>query len=76
MSRAIYLIARLDGCWTVGSQGRSLGVFADRPQALRFAVQNACISAENGVPAVILAEDQAGANFVVWSSERDHYSTA
>ena len=74
MDHETYVIARLDGLWAVRHEGRSLGSFSARADALRFAVQNAHPAAEKRMPADIVGEDETGARHLLWSGERDSYS--
>jgi hypothetical protein len=76
MDHAFCVIARLNGFWAVRRDGRAIGAFAARADALRFAVQKAGVSTRNGVPLDILGEDGAGARYLLWRSERDSYSSA
>jgi hypothetical protein len=76
MDPAFYVIARLDRMWAVLHEGRSVASFEARSDALRFAVQNARISAQNGVPLDILAEDDAGTRHRIWRCDCDSFSIA
>jgi len=76
MDHETSVIARLDGLWAVRHEGRSLGSFSARSEALRFAVQSAHVSGQNRVPADIVGEDEAGTRHLLWSCERDSYSNS
>jgi hypothetical protein len=73
MDQSIYVISRLNGFWAVRHDGDSLGTFAARSDALRFAIQNACGTARNGLPLDVMEEDYSGARYLLWNSRRDSY---
>ncbi len=69
-----YYLEKQQSGWCVRFNGKVLASFQTRSEALKAAVEAVQGSVASGVQAEVLAPDENGALYSVWTSDRDGYT--
>ncbi len=70
----VYIVRSLGARWAVCLNDKTLGVFAERPEALQAAIVVSEASGRAGRTSVVVTEDPNGALRTIWEFGRDAYS--
>jgi hypothetical protein len=71
-----YLVECHGDAWKVRYEGSHIGIFPSKAAAITWAIQKAHNSLARSVEARVLAEDEKGAFFVVWTSKSSFLPSA